>query len=429
MRKVEHVKSADGHCEAGGAASPVQPAERSSRLVIVLVLLSAVTSSWTAVRVSGLNLSDLFIALSLFTMIIDVMARRLPLYVPLWSIGATTVGLLLLGRDVIILNRGLLADFAGDKWTTGSALGNETAGPLLFVARLFLATTAVAILVINLKLSTEKKKVIMVVAAWIAGIAISAFYAVLVDLGVLNPPSNLFQSTSERSSGLAFHPNSFGQAVSLALPVMPALIALAKSGILKLGLFVALAIMVTQLIASDSRAALLLGLPGLIFVVFIRLWQGPAKKLALPLGLILGLALYVVVPKVLAGTRLMNDDQGAATSTDIRLSAIEAGWQLFASNPIFGSALGAWLGESVPLMLLTSGGGLFVFAYYVFLLRPLRIAWPFRRDAIIGGLLASSLVLVAYGALNNGLSERYLFWGLVAATCLTQRDRLNQIRS
>jgi hypothetical protein len=123
------------------------------------------------------------------------------------------------------------------------------------------------------------------------------------------------------------------------------------------------------------------------------------------------------MPAILDATRFF--DKLGQISTAMRLANLERGLDLFNSNPLFGSGVGSWTYEMVPLILLTSGGLLYFIVFYGSLAYPILVRPRSSGGMFVPILVISAVSVFAYGLLGNGIFERYLYWPFAALFALS----------
>lgn len=380
---------------------------------------AALTSSWTGVRIAGINLVDYLLVAAVVFVLLDAVSngRRLPVYA--WAVLPPVVLLIIGLSGSVVRGDPLSANRLGWERVVGSSVGAEFTGALPLIARMALSITAVTIILAGVSNNAQDRNVLVkrIMCTWAAGAAISGAYGVFQRVGDVGNLPFVYQIVSDtRATGLANHPNSFGQTIVLALPVLIYMIG-ATHGFAKAVMALSLPISMYAIFLSGSRGALLCG-PVIAVVTFTYLMTS-GKRLAIwvPPIVALFLALAIVtMPTVLKATRFF--DESGRVSSAVRRANLERGIDLFYTNPLFGAGVGSWNSEMVPLILLTSGGVLYLVVFYGSLAHPLLV-----RPRTSGGLFVPILVISAigffgFGLLNNGIVERYLYWPFAALFAL-----------
>lgn len=394
-----------------------------------LVLVAAVVSSWTGFRVGGLNLFDLAIVVAVAATSLESLLKRMVPRLPVLLTLLIVFSLMLLARDVVVNNNDVLGQSSGNAWVSGTSLGSEVVGPFPFLLRLLLSTVAVFLVVGLAARGADAVRLERLAGAWAGGAAISAAAAVLTQFLGLQWDFVYYSISDTRVSGFASHPNSLGQTSAMAIPVLVALAARAAGRpVLRLAHLVAALACLGSIWYSGSRAALLgLGIAVLLmlsgWLISRRSWAG------LTAVIVLALPLLLVASEVVAASRW--GDSSSALSNSLRLANLQVAVDIIAENLILGHGLGSWYGEMVPLILLTSGGLLYLGSYASFIGRELiRMAKSVDRP-LIPALLISTVLLAIFGLLNNGLLERYLYWpvaiGWATAISVAESERASPI--
>ncbi|QKS17546.1 hypothetical protein HUN59_16210 [Curtobacterium sp. Csp2] len=358
--------------------------------------MAALTSSWSAIRIGGSTIADicLVIAAAIAVLLIGVRHLRMKF----WMFGPLVFGLLLMARDVILLDRPL----------NGS--DDETLGisPLQMFLRVSLSTFGVAAAV-SIAGYIGRRSLIRLLWTWVAGIAVSAVWALAQGQGIVAPTLDLLQLNGAfRYAGLTSHPNALAQSLVLSIPVL-------FLGPVRSHRFASLIRPLLLLLwgfalwQTGSRAGLLVGFLAVVVCAAAVAARSGALKWALPIVLAGVVAAVFVGPRVIAGTRFAVDS-GASASDVSRAAALSDGWTDFLSSPLIGAGFGIWVGELAPLVMLVSGGATFLVVYSIFAFKPLLAMRDNLGDsAVLCCLIAGALVPVL-GLLNNGFTERYTFW-------------------
>jgi hypothetical protein len=390
-----------------------------------MALGASFTSPWTGIRIAGINVADyLLVAATVSTLLIAIrQGRKLPIF--LWAALPPLTLLVIAAVNTIVRGHSLWSERMADEWVVGSAVGAGYGGAVPLVLRMALAITAVAAIVVGAAAVAGNGRVIVerIIRAWAIGAAVSAVYGVLSLslLGNRSPLSGtpfLYQFISEsRATGLASHPNSFGQTVAVALPVLIYMIG-GTSGIRRMAMVALVAVSGYAIVLSGSRADIVLGF-GLAAATVS--WLALSRKRLLPwvpfaLAALLPL-LLLTMPAFTNFTRFSNES--GHLSTRERSTSLEIGFDLFGTNPVFGAGVGSWGAEMVPLIVLTSGGIVYFALFYGSLARP--ICWRSRlpRTTFVQMLTISALAVLAFGLVNNAIVERYLYWPFAALFALS----------
>lgn len=284
-------------------------------------------------------------------------------------------------------------------------------GGLTMLPRLMFSTTLLAVLIWS-ESNRVRGHVWFALRWWAAGVAINAFAAALIDNGFLIVDGWIDQPAGDwRASGLAFHPNSLALALTIALPIMVMLLTRSEKWGGRVGWVAAIAVTINALFLADSRAGLIVAIPGLAVSILVALRRGRARAFVAPFVIVAGVLAYLYVLPALAGTRLTAESGALSDVGRVQYNATAL--QIFADQPLFGGGFDAEIGVAVPLQILTIGGVIFAACYYTFLLVPAMTMWRNRLDPAAAYGLVYLLALLGFGLLNPGLAERVSFWPLL----------------
>jgi len=381
-------------------------------LPVLLALLAAVSSSWTGLRIAGLQLSDAAIILSLGALLTTVAMRRVPIAPPVAALVPPFVAFIVAAIGIVVRGQGVFSQESTKitSYSVGSAAGDSASGPLPFLIRVVISLTFVALICHFSSVAYGRRTLVHLLVAWAIGAAISAATAIFeYSMGMDGLPFLFHVTAIDRSVGLAFHPNSLAQSATMALPVL-LYFALANTGVRRIFFGVLVGVTVLGLFYSGSRGGLVLGAASLMAAWGIALAM--TKRYTLAVVTVLGglVAILTVLPKVLERTRFGSGDTTATQSTSLRVGILEYGWDLFSNNPLIGAGVGTWVGESVPLIMLTSGGLVLLVAFYTPFVTVAATVAPRAKELFGMTMLLMIVVLFVYGFTNNGFGERYVYW-------------------
>ncbi|MBF4582938.1 O-antigen ligase family protein [Curtobacterium sp. VKM Ac-2865] len=406
--------------------------DRPNRLLLLLLLAAAMTSPWTGVRIAGLNLADFFLVASLALALLLGLTRRVAVPMPWQFVVLPVVVLVLMGRDAVFFDRLPFQTLEAAQFTTGDALGETVGGSATFLVRLVLCWTAVGLSVGAFH--RFPRALVSIIAAWLLGIAIGVSWSILQFTFALPDLPFVFHiDSAARAVGLTNHPNSLAETIGVGLPLAVFLALGPRAGLVRRAGGCALVVLsMWGLFLTGSRAGLAVGFFALVLSVIIRLiWSGRGAW-GLPLGLLSIVGAVLWLPSVWATTRF---SQGVAEASDsARVQALTEGLGIFLRHPLGGAGLSTWLGEMVPLILLSGGGVILFAAFYSSLGSVFRRVWRARGQELNAHLAGAGLVVLAFGLLNNGLVERYLYWPLIvgfylASARLRSSDPLETVES
>jgi hypothetical protein len=362
----------------------------SGRLMDVALSAAAFTSSWSAVSLYGVNVVDwLLAAAAIFALCARITHRR-PLYISHWML-APFLAALVVEAAAMISGRSL--SFNG-----------------VMVVRVLLATTVIAMLLQTFAIANPREKLVRLLGWWAAGIACSALVAALVASGQISLQGILVQSTGERLSGLAAHPNGLAFSLTIAFPVVVYFIRTQRRGRALLWV-VALGLDLGALFLSDSRSGLIVGAVSLALAILLAVRSARVRVLMAPVLLLAGTIAVTSLPTLLAGSRLIT---GAPQSDQARSLINSRALEQFLNNPLLGGGFDALGGVAVPLQIVSTGGFALMLGYYLFVLRPLGPLWRGRRDALATTGVLTLVMLLLFSLSNPVILERAAFWpGLI----------------
>jgi hypothetical protein len=362
--------------------------------LISVAFAASLTSTWSAVRVYGIQLSDAVLALWVVVLVLTAgpaVVFRAPRWLVLPFLGAGVALILQLAT---------------------ASPGVELAVDLELLGRLLAATVVVPAAIIASVRLQGAAALRVIVLGFVCSAVVSVLAELYVTGGGTMPPFVIREMTAAgRGFGLALHPNSLGLTCVLALPFLlggirryvpvPARFALPGSALMLVGLFLA-----------DSRSALIVGGVVLLLAVGFLCTTQRAWPIGLPLLLLFAAAAFVYVPDVVAATRLSGSGSAAA-SDELRLLFRQQAFELIDASPVFGhqlSSIGA--GVMTLLGLLVAGGLIFAVAYYAYFIAALhRLLKLARQGSAMATLcLVAALCYLTVGLAQPSTVERYTFW-------------------
>lgn len=364
---------------------------------------AAFSSSWTGATFGGFNVVDYALGMTVVLLAVTAFFQRRPLRVRSW----------------MFVPLGAAAGVSA--WNT---IVKDAPFDAVMLVRIFLTMFVVAVIVFSFQSWFGDGCIRSLLKMWVAGIAFNGLAALAVSLGVVSFAGILTQATGERLSGLASHPNSLAFSVSLAIAPCLFLVAKERSKILWV---LCLVLILWGGLLSESRAALLVGLPALGLATVISIARSRFSSVAWPVLIIGAVGAWFLVPLVLADSRLAG---GAGALSDAGRSALnESALNLFLRNPLTGAGFESQAGVSVPLTVLTAGGILFAVGYYGFVFSPVPTLWRHWRSTIAPYGLITVAVLVSFGFFNPVFMERATYWPILIAAALCVEPRSGDART
>jgi len=407
----------------------------TSRVSLTLAFAAALTSTWNGVHIAGIKIADYFLVAGTVSVLLAaaINGRRLPIFA--WAVlpPGSLLFIALIGSAV--REDPLTSRYAGKQFIEGNApVFGETVGALPLIARMALALTAVAIIVAGVSDNMQDRSVIVerLMRTWAAGAAISAAYGVInhiINIPILAHLPFIARIAVSRVSGLGNHPNSFGQALVTALPMLVYMF-IASRGFTKFATALSLPITLYAIVLSESRAAILFGTIFAVVIFMFLVISGRRIHIGIfPIMMVLVPLTIVALPTALAKTRFFSSN--GQESNTLRRLALARGIDMFNSNPLLGAGVGTWIAEMVPLIVLTSGGLLYLVIFYGSLTYPILVRPRSTGDVFVPMLVISAVSVFCYGLLGNGIYDRCLYWPFAAlfALSLGQNPQTNAVRS
>jgi O-antigen ligase len=208
-----------------------------------------------------------------------------------------------------------------------------------------------------------------VLAAWLAGVTLSALVAVASRNGV-SILGLMDTHPGSRAYGLSYHPNVLGYAAALTAPVALYFVMRYRQWHARLLALISLALVLTSIQLSGSRAAVLALASGvaLASLGLIRMRHWPVYLLV-ALGLT-GIAMAVLVVLMETGLpvmdgiedsaigRILGLSASAGTSTSGRLLLMQTSWTAFLERPWFGNGYGHLRWAHLHFLAVLHAGGL-----------------------------------------------------------------------
>jgi hypothetical protein len=389
------------------------PEHNRPGIASTLILAAALTAPWTGARWNNVGLCDAFLLLAIFALVFERLSSRREIVLFSWYLAPFAAALFILVVDVAT-NRSSLP-------VSLSSLLTESGGGT-FAFRLAIATAVVAIAISSETWTFGRRSAWRILKVWAVGCIVGGAAALSDRWGLTDFSLLVTQATGERSSGLAFHPNSLAFSLSLSIPIAALLCKTAQSRAEKVMWAIGLAVAAVGLYQADSRAGLIVGYGSLAAVLALTIWQSRVRWTLLPLGL-LSIPMYITyLAPLLATTRLVGD-AGTAQSNQGRMDFAANAFQSFASSPILGAGLENASGVAVPLVIMSAGGLALLLPYYFFYIRATVAIVRQPDNPYRAYFLIYVSCLLLFGILNNGFSERFMFWPLLVAFSLYAAPR------
>lgn len=399
------------------------------------ILLAALTSTWPIVKpIAGpLALSDYLLALSLLVAVPMLIVGKLPLAIPGWIfIPAFIIPVCVLVRQI---------DPPRDS-SNVSRLQVQLDNPeSLDHALIWLAALYVVPFAIISAAAIERRVVEWVLAAYVAGVAISCVVAITDMLGLTHIASALTYQRSvaspvqydwqtTRYAGLSDHPNMLGMVCVISLPIVIYFMSRTRRIWLPGMAFIALS---AGLLASGSRGAQAFSLLTVIVAVLcVPNRRAIVRAISFTMSIIVAGGI-VLLFTVLADSRRWllrftggGDPFEAQRSNESRLGLLGQGWGDFQRHPLFGAGL-QHIAEShnIYLQLLAAGGVVLLMGMLAYFACILSDCWRLSRDGVMLArfLMTSIGSWLVLGVIENEIVDRELYFtvGCVAALVATAK--------
>ena len=396
-----------------------------SGLCLVPMTLAAFTSPWTAFRVGGIQLVDIFLCLSAVGLVLEILSRQPLPSPPRWVLfGGAGVLLLMAVSELFPPDSAYLYTRFQIGTVLAGIVETDTGGGHDSVTKALqwvFAMLMVPMLIVFVGERSERALMLLAVA-WAAGAAVSAVVALLDFVGVTDIALGLLGNVSitGRQTGLATHPNNLGVPCALAAPICIAVLKHSKF----LGSAMLTALGVGALL-SGSRGAQ----AGIVLALLLVVWiSGSTSVLSYRLlvpGLLVGASLLLLLPQELVdqGRRLLRISESSASvraSNDGRLLLATQAVDDFFERPFVGVGL-EWItyAHSIYLQVLSAGGVVLLAVTFVFFGGAIRAGLRLRStgNLLVAAALASLLSWLAMGVIENQITDRYLYFtvGILAA--------------
>lgn len=399
------------------------------QVALLSATASALTAPWNAVLIASVRPSDALLVLSLGCFLAVGIDRRL-ITLPSWLIQLAAVILAL-----TILHE---AFPTSPTYLTGRDVFDGLGRPVpeaftnLGIAGRWLVSLLGIPLMVGFAVGRRRDAARWIAMAYVAGAAVSGFVALADGLGV-TAISPIFIAPGGRQTGLTLQPNHLAAAAALALPICVWLIVQQERRSPIYGASCLTGIII-GLYESGSRG----GAGASVFAVVLSLTLMRRLRRKMPLvfsGVIsLTLAAVVALPalasQVARTTRLSGNAAGVASSNNARELLATQALHDFVHSPLSGIGLQVTLdAHSIYLQLLAAGGVLLLSSMLIFVVGALRTAlYMESADECSVALLVSLLAWLAFGTVENGLTDRYLYFPVALIVALSTRSRLYEGR-
>lgn len=353
-----------------------------------------------------------------------------------FGLDMTVADLFLLGAGLVLLPQLLMKPHlrpAAPTWLIASAClllvsglvsSMDKVGPtddlvpaIRFVVALFLAPLVIAVA------AGHRARLPLMTTLWLLSAGTNGAVALSDSLGLTSiGPALTGLEFQDRAAGLTVHPNHLALACAMALPVAVWHVSATRnlrghSAYLALAIAIALGIL-----ASGSRAGIVAGMAGVVFVAFLRHRERNAVVLALVGGAAVILIVGFLSPsnsdQLLTGVQRLSGGESVGNSDATRLEYYRVAITEFAARPLTGNGFEVVRGaHDIYLQLLQAGGLIALAAFGLFALGSLGLGVRLTREptlpngaqGLAAALTASIAVWLLAGLAQNQIYDRFLY--------------------
>lgn len=400
---------------AGGVPFPAWV----EKATIGVTMLAALSATWNNVTFGGIQIADLFLVVVFGSILLQVAFGELRFPIPGW-IWAPVAAMLVC---VTVRAASPPPDaYFSFRYQTADVVPGSIVKAFFWV--LALVGVPVAIIACSALSSNAPK---WIAGAFLTGVVGSSAVAVSDLSGFTSIAASLgYESNNVRQVGLAGHPTTLGLICVIAVPLT--IYFMASRG-LRLLAVVSLIVLTGGVFASGSRGAQ----AALPIAVIAAVAMSPLRKTLFKWFAVSALAavavgaglLWKLKPDVLAELlRFKGSGGGGASDSDREILASQA-LHDFSEFPVFGLGIKHVIeAHSIYLEVISAGGIVLGIGMLVYWGGAVFAAWRGRNDidGLGTALLASLGVWLALGAIQNQLTDRYLYYtvGCIAALASTR---------
>jgi hypothetical protein len=396
------------------------------KAVVGSFLAACFTASWAGVYLFKLQSADIFLFLTFVVTAAMVILGNLRFAIPRWLWAPAVALFACVAAEIYnpISDSSLALRFAYP-----SALANT---PDSGVKSAYWIIALLAVPIATIACTALEPRVPKWMVAWfLAGVAISSLIALTDLLGVTAVSRYLgYQFDSQRQTGLSDHPNSVGVVCAISAPFAVYFISESRH---RWPPCIALVLLSGGVVVSGSRGAQMVYPAAILGAILLS----PHKKkvvgwlaATLTVAVLGGLtALTQLAPGILDKLFRFN---GGEKGNSINSNAERAMLHTQALNdlknyPIFGIGI-KHINEAhnVYLQMMSAGGCLLVAGMLIYWFGALRSCWLAKRSGEWLGpyVMVSVIAWIVIGALENQLTDRYLYYTVGCAAALAAAFRV-----
>ena len=400
-----------------------------SKAMVGSFLAASFTATWGGIHLGAVQIADIFLLLTFVIAAAMVVFGNLRFPIPRWLWAPAFA---LLACDTVLKYSPIPAGYFAFRY--------EPAPPTPFVPGAVLKSgfwiVALVILPIAAMACTalESRMPKRMMASFLAGVAVCSLIAVtdLTKLTRISPSLTGHAWGENRQTGLSDHPNTLGVACVIAAPFAVYLIGGSRRPWLPC---IALVLLCDGVVASGSRGAEGVFPAAVLIAIFISPhtkkgmgWLA-ATFAAATLGswIVLTQAAPGVLDKLL---RFKGSGSSSKSDAERGILATQA-WSDFKKHPIFGIGM-EWITDAhnIYLQILSAGGLVLFVAMLIYWFGTLRSCWLGARNGEALGryLMVSVIAWLVGGAMENQLTDRYLYYTVSCAAALGATYRVETLR-
>ena len=407
-----------------------------SKAAVGSFLVASFTATWGGIHVGPVQTTDVFLLLTFVVIAAMVLFGNLRFPIPRW-LWAPAVALL--ACATVLQYSPIPAAIDGRYSHIVITMGThypKTPGSVVKSAFWIVALLVVPIAAIACT-ALESRAPKWIMAWFVAGVAVSSLIA-LTDLIQL---THVAQSlgyvvagsvTSERETGLADHANTLGLVCVIAAPFAVHFINDSRHRWLP---SIALVLLCGSVVASGSRGAQVVFPAAVLAAVVVSPHKKKVmRRLAVNLGAAIFGGLIFLMQSAPGIDKLFrfNGEGKSGDSDSERRDLMGQAWHDFKDYPIFGVGV-KHINEAhdIYLQLMSAGGyvllaGMLIYWFGTF--RSCRLATR-SGDALGPYLMTSVIAWLGIGAIENALTDRFLYYAIGCAAALAATHRVETPRA
>jgi hypothetical protein len=392
---------------------------RPGNLAYWLVMVAAFTAAWSGVNVASVKLVDMVLAIAAVTAVGALTSS--PFHPPWWvNVGAIAIGTILVVHAIAPTSYRYL----NSRLRPNAAVLTAGEAPYVVGLEWLVALLVLPWLVVSV-VNCTGRPVYPIAWAWMAGAALSAGVALsdFFGLSQIGPEVTGLPHFSGRETGLATHPNNLGFSCVMTVPV--AIHLASKRHLIGVG---CVALLVCGILLSGSRGSQL----GIVLALVLAAVLVPSRARLTPLmvyitcwaGVIIAWQWDTVTAQFGEMLRFANTGD-TLRSNSLRSLLARQALSDFDYNPAIGIGYEVLVdAHSIYLQILAAGGLLLATGMVLFWFGLVRAGWRLRYfDPIAIFLVASVIVWLAVGLVENQLTDRYIYFPVAAIAALAVRHQ------